>query len=551
MLKRMLKIFAWIFGILIVLVFSFALYVRYAAKTDPPETVSFDSVDHTVTQPDSGLYTIGNNWFRKSKSGLYEMYVEGKPFERGVAAGALSKDLVQYQEKVFNRQIEQLVPSATYRKMLLYLIGFFNRNLDEYVPLEYKEEIYGISQSASHEYDDIASPYQRLLNYHAAHDIGHALQNMALVGCTSFATWGDKSQDSSLIIGRNFDFYVGDDFAKNKIAAFYYPEKGYKFMMLTFGGMTGVLSGMNEAGLTVTINAAKSEIPTSSATPVSIVAREVLQYASTIEEAYNIAKSRKMFVAESFMIGSASDGRAVIIEKNTTGIDLVEGSNGRIVCTNHFQSDRLGDTELNKEHIKTSASLYRQQRVMELLNEEKNTIERTVSILRNQKGLSNKDIGLGNEKAINQLIAHHGIVFQPEKRLVWVSAPPWQLGEFVCYDLNKIFQLKMTANHEIFDMDRNIPADSFLLTDSFRDMVKMNAYRFAFSDKKTLNPDSVISWNQNSYLSYMLAGDYYFSTAEFEKAIDAYQHALQFEIATDAEKKHIAGMLEKSKSAIE
>jgi predicted choloylglycine hydrolase len=126
---------------------------------------------------------------------------------------------------------------------------------------EYKEEIFGVSQAASEEFNDIAQPYQRILNYHAAHDIGHALQNMSLVGCTSFATWGDKSEDGKLIIARNFDFYVGEDFARDKIVAFYNPSQGHKFMMITFGGMTGVLSGMNDQGLTVTINAAKSDIP--------------------------------------------------------------------------------------------------------------------------------------------------------------------------------------------------------------------------------------------------------------------------------------------------
>ena len=62
---------------------------------------------------------------------------------------------------------------------------------------------------------------------------------------------------------RNFDFYVGDAFCRDKIIAFYRPSQGFKFMMITFGGMTGVLSGMNDQGLTVTINAAKSDIPSS------------------------------------------------------------------------------------------------------------------------------------------------------------------------------------------------------------------------------------------------------------------------------------------------
>ena len=59
------------------------------------------------------------------------------------------------------------------------------------------------------------------------------------------------------------------------------------------------------------------------------------------------------------------------------------------------------------------------------------------NILRDRKGLHNADIGMGNEKAINQLIAHHSIVFEPKKLLVWVSTSPWQLGEYVAYDLNK------------------------------------------------------------------------------------------------------------------
>jgi isopenicillin-N N-acyltransferase like protein len=548
MLKRLLKILAWLFGCMIVLLIIVVIYIRIVSKTDPPKVESIGKINRTVVQIDSGLFAVGNNWFRKSESGLYEMYVEGNAIQRGVAAGALAQDLVQYQEVVFNKQIEQIVPSAFYRKVLLYMIGWFNRNIDDYVPEEYKVEIYGISQSASHDFDYIAPAYQRLLNYHAAHDIGHALQNMSLVGCTSFATWGNNSQDSSLIIGRNFDFYVGEEFARNKIVAFYNPEHGYKFMMITFGGMVGVLSGMNEAGLTVTINAAKSEIPSGSATPVSLVAREILQYASTIDEAYEIARKRKMFVAESFLIGSAKDGRASIIEKNTEDIDIYVGTNNRIVCTNHFQSEKLGNTPLNIEHLRASASDYRYQRVTELLNEEKNSVARSAAILRNQRGLHDSNIGMGNEKSVNQLIAHHGIIFQPEKQLVWVSTPPWQLGKFVCYDLNKIFKLHPVENNEVYENDLTIPADSFLLTREYQHMVKLNAYRFSFSTKEGADPDSLVSWNKDSYLAYMLAGDHYYHNGDFKNAISAYESALRKEIATDAEKKHIEEYLEKSKS---
>jgi predicted choloylglycine hydrolase len=536
-MKKFFKIVAWLFGSFLLLIVLLIFYVRTVATIDEPivpvpvSTAEVNTID--------SLSTVGKNWFRKSESGLYEMYVEGTPYERGEAIGKLSKDLIQYQEEVFNNQIHQLVKSDGYLAVLKYLVGWFNRNLDDNVNEEYRQEIYGVSRVASHEFDNIAPAYQRMLNYHAAHDIGHALQNMSLVACTAFATWDSASAGGSLIIGRNFDFYVGDDFAKNKIVAFYNPEKGHRFMMVTFGGMTGVLSGMNEAGLTVTLNAAKSEIPTGSATPVSLVAREILQYATTIDEAFAIASQRKVFVAESFLIGSAKDKRAAIIEKTPEAIDLYESGKDFVIGTNHFQSALLGATEINQEHMKKSASVYRHQRVEQLLTRNKNTVANTASILRNQLGLNDQAIGFGNEKAINQLIAHHAVIFQPEKKLVWVSTTPFQLGKFVCYDLNKVFADPMTMNHEIVEAGQEIPADSFMYTNDFKAAMKFNQYRFPFQSRKGLNADSLVTWNPGSYLSYMLAADHYYDAGRFGEAKKLYDQGLSKEIATEQERDHM------------
>jgi isopenicillin-N N-acyltransferase-like protein len=551
MLRKIIKTAAWVILILAVTLAGLALYVRIVAIVHPPVPNSLSVLRDSVTEVSPGLFKIGNNWFRKSESGLYELYVEGAPFERGVINGRLTRALVQHQEVVFNKQIHQLVPSNLYLGLLKYIVGWFNRDLEKSVLPEYQLEILGISHSASAAFNDIAPPYQRILNYHAAHDIGHALQNVSLVGCTSFATWGAASEDSSLIIGRNFDFYLGDDFARDKIVAFYKPSDGHAFMMVTFGGMTGVLSGMNDQGLTVTINAAKSDVISASATPVSLVAREILQYAANVKEAYAIATKRKMFVAESFLIGSANDGKAVLIEKTPDAQDLVEPSGDFIISTNHFQGDPLGKTQLNEDHMRNSASPYRYARVKQLLeHQKKNSVLKTAAILRNRLGLEDGDIGLGNEKAINQLVAHHSVIFQPEKRRVWVSTAPWQLGKFVCYDLRKIFSLRMTTNREIYEPDRIIPADTFLLSADYRAYLKFSKFRFPFTPRTGLQPDSMITWNPHSYLSYLLAGDADLERREFAKAISAYQTGLTLEIATLPEREHMEKNLQRCKEKI-
>lgn len=535
------KVLLWIAGVFLVLILALVFYVVRAGRMDPPEIADKSSMEWQRKQISTTAYTLGNSWFRKSKSGLYEMYIEGKPFERGVTYGKLAEELVVRQEEAFTSQLKKMVPSQSYLKFLKYFIGFFNRHLLESVIPEYQQEIYGVSLSASHDYDFIGTNFQRIMNYHAAHDIGHALQSMALVGCTSFGTWNGRSADSNLIIGRNFDFYVGDKFAEDKIIAFYKPEQGYKFMMVTWGGFTGVVSGMNDQGLTVTINAAKTDMPSGSATPVSLVAREILQYAKNIQEAYAIAKKRRMFVAESFLVGSAADNRAALIEKTPDTIALYDPKGDEITCANHFQSTELSHLSSNETQMKESASPYRYKRLAQLLQRNgPNTVQKTINILRDQKGIDDANIGMGNEKAVNQLIAHHAIVFEPKQLKVWVSAAPWQLGEFVAYDLNKIFAMNgLESDHEVCDSANIIPADTFLLTDDYKRFVDFRKLKQDVIDGKEVDVKRMIADNPQYYHAYVLAGDYWYKRKEFKTALPYYQQALTKVIATMPEENYV------------
>lgn len=502
------------------------------------------------------LRTDLHNWFRKSDSGLYELYAEGEPYALGQSIGRLSRELIVQQEDYFSEQILQMIPSRSYLHFLKYLIRWFNRNLFRYVPDEYLQEIGGVSEFASEDYGYIGDKYGRILNYHAAHDIGHALQNLALVGCSSFGTWGARSQDGRIIIGRNFDFYVGDNFAKNKIVAFIKPQKGHAFMSVTWGGFMGVVSGMNDQGLTVTINAAKSSIPFSSATPVSLVAREILQYASNISEAYAIAGKRKMFVSESFLVGSAVDGKAVVIEKTPKALRMYDPGEETILCTNHFQA--IAGPEQD------SASGYRYRRLRELLDAAgPNTAQKTAAILRDQRGIGGKNIGMGNEKAMNQLIAHHSIVFEPLERKVWVSTAPWQLGRYVCYDLDKMLSMRgRTDDAEAYESAAEIGADPFLNSPAFDSFEQFRAIRqemeWAPVQAHTAPPgttgaapaadslpDQLVAANPEFYHAYVLAGDYVFKRKDYPRAKAFYEQALTKEIATAREENHIRKQIKK------
>lgn len=532
----------------LVFVSVWALYL--SADMGTPE-VSVNMKDYAVTDA-NGVRSCNGSFLRHSESGLWEVYVHGDELSRGVTLGCLSKDLLAYQEKVFVDQIKEIVPSESYLKFLRVFTVVFNRNLGEYIPEEYRKEIYGISLSCTDKYNFIGTPYERQLNYHAAHDIGHTMQEYMLVGCSSFGVWKSKSEDSQLLIGRNFDFYVGDAFAKNKLVSFVNPSKGYKFASVGWAGMIGVLSGMNEAGLTVTINAAKGDLPTSAAMPISILARQILQYASTIKEAYDIARRSHTFVSESLLIGSAKDGRAAIIEKTPSQIGLFESASDQIVCTNHYQSKTFANDAKNIENINTSDSPYRFKRIEKLLDSSKPLNPSMVaSILRDRKGLNGEDIGLCNEKSLNQSICHHSVIFKPSEGLMWVSTSPWQSGKMVCYNLKKIFA-NPSFKGELADARQSIKADSSFIRNDYSHVVAFRALskqvKKAISASTPMHADSLKKLqavNPNMFYTYELLGSYYYHFNNPALASFYYKKALSKEIPRQGEREAIEKMIKK------
>lgn len=524
-----------------------------------PETKNYNQEIPKPIKHSPEIFTYGDNFlFKNRQNNLWEMYVEGDALQRGLVMGSLSDSLIKKQEHVFFDKIREMVPSKFKQRLLRQFLKVYNRKLYLNVPEEFQAEIYGLSQYAADSLEYIAPKYLRTLYLHGAHDIGHALSDLSLVGCTSFAVWNDNSADGSLLIGRNLDFYAGDEFAKDKVVYFIKPELGHPYMSVSWPGMIGVVSGMNLEGLSVTINAGKSDIPWVAKTPISILAREILQYAKNIDEAIAIAKKREVFVSESIMIGSASDKKAIIIEISPDNFGVYEVQNSsKVICANHFQSETYSDNKNNTKQILESHSKYRFDRMEELLAENKKiTPQEAASILRNTRGLKNESLGYGNEKSLNQLLSHHAVIFKPEQRLVWISANPYQLGEFVCYDLNKVFGKKVEQRKLVTmaESKMNIAKDPFLETKAYENYEKFKleskVIHKAISEKKILSDvqiDDFIALNPDFWEVYFKAGKYYQQQKNYAKAITNFEKALTKEITTVPDEKEVRKQLAKVK----
>ncbi|UXP30754.1 C45 family peptidase [Reichenbachiella agarivorans] len=526
-------------AILLILILAGSWYFVSRVIYDAPDTpVSTINSDQLVVISDSH-FRLGNSWLKRNKYGNWESYIEGSAYDRGRTIGILHRQLIQDQEEVFVDEINAHVPSWFLRKFLMLGISWFNRDLDQYIPDEYRQEIYGVSEFFADEYDFIGPKYNRIINYHAAHDIGHAVQNMHLVGCTSLGVWNFDDSTKQMLSGRNFDFYFGDEFAKNKIVLLCNPTEGYKYLSVTWGGFCGVVSGMNEHGLSITLNSAKSEIPTESGTPVSIIARDILQYASTLEEAQSIANQYESFVSELFTISSLKDQKMAVIEKAPTYTGIYYPSSDTLIVTNHYQSPELKDLPINTEHMNSSESVDRMTRTRELTNRLQEVTPNTiVDILRNQAGIAGKDLGMGNPKAINQLLAHHAVIFDNVEKCVWVSNYPFQENVFDAYDLDDFGKWSDLKDTVVTIDSLSIEADPFYTSEAFQQFKQFKVlksqityYTQERSKMDSLEVRQFIQSNPEYYETHRLVGNYYAALGEKQKAIDSYYLALEKDIA--------------------
>src|SRR4051812_11730894 len=120
MLRKVFRILYKGFLVFIVLILCFVVYFIFAIYVPEPKIADISPLKQERVLRSENFYTVGNNWLKKSESGLWELYVEGNGFERGAANGHLTKELAEFQEDAFIHQIQVLIPDLNYLKFLKF-----------------------------------------------------------------------------------------------------------------------------------------------------------------------------------------------------------------------------------------------------------------------------------------------------------------------------------------------------------------------------------------------------------------------------------------------
>ena len=286
----------------LLLIWTWALDVYHLGVFIPPPHAAISKPAHQQT------------WIPKEKYGIQQMILTGSPFERGLASGRFTGKLLYQEEKSLVDRLRLFLPNDfIFRSLDVLMIRWF-WGADQYFEPWMREEMDGVSRSAPHEFDDLGNGYVRQLYYHGVHEVGQMMvdQTGDSMGCTVVALpVKGAGGRAGWVLGRNFDFEGGKVFDDEKIMKWVFPDEGHAYVSVIWAGMVGAVTGVNDHGVYLSLNAAGARDFRRYGTPTTLVLLKALQYANTADEAVDMIRNAETFITDIFMVSDQTAGEAL------------------------------------------------------------------------------------------------------------------------------------------------------------------------------------------------------------------------------------------------
>ena len=165
------------------------------------------------------------------------------------------------------------------------------------------------------------------------------------LGCSTVIVEPGRSKTGGPLFGRNFDWQPTKGMTEHTLVVIYKGEGKRAFAAVTICPIAGVISGMNDAGLCVTINEISLKKSKDKAkfnwkgTPLLLSFRRVLEECGTVAEAEKLLRNMPRTSSCCMTICDKQGG--AVFEMTPKTLEVRKAVNGVCCCTNHFRTDTL------------------------------------------------------------------------------------------------------------------------------------------------------------------------------------------------------------------
>lgn len=165
------------------------------------------------------------------------------------------------------------------------------------------------------------------------------LDLVPMTACSTVTLPASASPDGVARFGRNLDFPALNIADKHSVVMVVKPEGKHAFAAVSWPGLIGVLSGMNEHGLAIANMEVTRPQGVPQAMPYILLYRSVLEQCKTVDEAVAYLKETPRQTANNLMMMDATGNRAVA-EITPDGVTVRKAADqAALMSTNHHRGE--------------------------------------------------------------------------------------------------------------------------------------------------------------------------------------------------------------------
>jgi isopenicillin-N N-acyltransferase like protein len=228
--------------------------------------------------------------------------------------------LAQPMRELFSQYLMRWIDTDTKRAIAIAAARGFARHIEPH----HKAEITAVAQASGFQ------PVEVMLAQ-------CFLDLSPMTACSSLSLPGDAFADGVPRLARNLDFPSLNVADKHSVVLIYRPAGKHAFASVTWPGMVGVLSGMNEHGLVLVNMEVDRGGGVPRAMPYCLLYRKVLEECRTVDEAVKLLETSARQTPNNLMLMDAAGQRAVV-ELTPEKVTVRRGQPGQgLVSTNHHR----------------------------------------------------------------------------------------------------------------------------------------------------------------------------------------------------------------------
>jgi hypothetical protein len=445
----------WMVFILILLgvfaVFAYANPLGNGGRYRPGHDQFAELESLNLTVDPRGSRVIGNAHAEK-RGGLHILWLEGSAYEMGFQHGRLLREEIRNGAMPYHAYPVYNLPPfnqfSGWKKWLL--VRYFDwtvfRSLRQHAPTRFLEEIKGLADGSGLNFDlvlrgNLLSEF----NMVTAKIMKRFWLRRLVPGneCTSFAAYGSKTRDGSLVMGRNTDYSGAGLWDRTQTVFFYKPQEGFCYVNVGSAGLIKCNSCMNDQGLCLGGHFMYSEAVRPEGAGFTALEQEIMLHASDIEQAFDIVQNNRRAGAFAYLMADGNHRQAAVIEATTQHAGLRWAKDDSICETNFMTCAETRDADMLLEIGIAKNPISRFRRMEEMISDYSGsiTLQRAAQFMGDHM-----DMTSGELRPFGNVIATLGnltsVVFKPEDFTFWVAdgLAPVCNNSFVGFDFKKELQ---------------------------------------------------------------------------------------------------------------